>query len=803
MKKILFALLLLSGIANAQIANIPNGNFKTLLLSTSPTLNVAKDVSGLNIKIDANNDGQIQISEAMAVYEMEIVNYGIADFTGIENFVNLKVLIIKSNPVVTLSLTGLPTLHTLRCDSNILTSLNVSGLFGLTTLHCNNNQLTTLDLTTLQSLEALDCSNNRLESINISPFAAPTMQHLAYENNPLNTLDISVFTNLYSLNCSGNGLTSINLAPHPNLHELRCNRNELTALNLTPVPNLSTLECFDNNLASLDLSLLNNLTYLSCGQNPFTTLNCENNSLTYLSIYNSSMLESLFIKNGSDESAAVDPGSWIESWLVLPRLRYVCADESQVQSIQQILTTAGSSAFVSSYCTFVPGGDFNTITGSIKFDGNNNGCDASDSPFPYIKMKISNGMNEERTMNATSSNYSFYANTGTFTITPEIENPSFFIITPANSVVNFPLLDNSISTNNFCIVGNGIHPDLEIAIAPIVPARPGFEAVYEIVYKNKGNQVLSQNNGLSFSYNQNLATFISAGLPPQTQAPGNLTWSYADLLPFESRSILVTLRINSPMDANPVNINDILIFNASIATSATDENIADNSFALNQIVVGSFDPNDIQCLQGDVAPASEIGKYLHYLIRFENTGTDFAQNIVVRDIIDTTKYDASSIQILNSSHPVEARLRGNIAELIFEDIYLNSGGHGNILLKIKSLPSLNVGSTVSNSASIFFDYNFPVDTNDANTIFQVLSIGEKNLDNSVKIYPNPANEFVNIQASSIINSIEMYDVQGRVLITSFFNETTASADLSKYSSGIYYLKIKTERGSKIEKLIKK
>jgi hypothetical protein len=48
------------------------------------------------------------------------------------------------------------------------------------------------------------------------------------------------------------------------------------------------------------------------------------------------------------------------------------------------------------------------------------------------------------------------------------------------------------TTQNFCITANGVHPDLEIVIAPIIPARPGFSAEYQIVYKNKGNQVMSQ-----------------------------------------------------------------------------------------------------------------------------------------------------------------------------------------------------------------------------------------------------------------------------------------------------------------------
>ena len=68
-------------------------------------------------------------------------------------------------------------------------------------------------------------------------------------------------------------------------------------------------------------------------------------------------------------------------------------------------------------------------------------------------------------------------------------------------------IDNSVATQNFCITANGVHPDLEIVIAPIVPARPGFTVEYKIVYRNKGNQVMSQLYGVNFFYNQNLMSF--------------------------------------------------------------------------------------------------------------------------------------------------------------------------------------------------------------------------------------------------------------------------------------------------------
>ncbi|MNX91743.1 hypothetical protein D3C86_1238480 [compost metagenome] len=232
--------------------------------------------------------------------------------------------------------------------------------------------------------------------------------------------------------------------------------------------------------------------------------------------------------------------------------------------------------------------------------------------------------------------------------------------------------------------------------------------------------------------------------------------------------------------------------------------MADNSFALRQTVVGSYDPNDIQCLQGDIVPPSEIGDYLHYLIRFENTGTAAAQNIVIRDEINDAEYDASSIQILNTSHKMtRANVKGNLAEFILKNVSIDSGGHGNILLKIKSKQDLSAESTVSHRVGIYFDYNSPVITNDATTIFKALSVGEHEVDKSIMIYPNPVSKLLNVKADGIIRSVQLFDAQGRILMTQLLGENNTSLDLSAYANGVYYIKILTDEGAKTEKVVNK
>jgi hypothetical protein len=251
-----------------------------------------------------------------------------------------------------------------------------------------------------------------------------------------------------------------------------------------------------------------------------------------------------------------------------------------------------------------------------------------------------------------------------------------------------------------------------------------------------------------------------------------------------------------------VNIGNVLTFNIGINPVATDEKPEDNTFIYNQTVVGSYDPNNIICLEGDVVPSTEIGKYLHYAINFENTGTFPAENVVVKTEIDLLKFDIGSLQLMNTNFPVDARIAGNKVEFIFENIQLPIGGHGHILLKLKTQNTLVTGDAVANRGDIYFDYNFPIDTGLANTVFQTLSNSVFEVDSSVAVYPNPANNNVTIKSDNKIKSIELYDVQGRIVLIKLMDESESRVDISNYANGIYFLKVATDKGTAIDKIVK-
>ncbi len=74
----------------------------------------------------------------------------------------------------------------------------------------------------------------------------------------------------------------------------------------------------------------------------------------------------------------------------------------------------------------------------------------------------------------------------------------------------------------------------------------------------------------------------------------------------------------------------------------------------------------------------------------------------------------------------------------------------------------------------------------------------------VEIYPNPVNDILYIEAETETLTIEIYDVYGRVqnLRNSETQKLRNSIDLSDLKSGIYFVKINTEKGNIVKRIIK-
>ncbi len=764
MKNLYATFLLLNSFAfYGQIVNIPDANFKNALVNTNCAYT---NVPGA-IDVDTNNDGEIELSEAQNIRFLTVNNAAISSLEGISSFTNLA--------------------H-LECNTNNLSNLDLSAL-NLFILDCRNNQLSTLDISNSE-LEYLNCSYNLLAHINFNS-------------------NFTIGQGFFELDLSNNLLTSWDFPP---------NMNRFVDLNLSnnPIESLVIPYCSIYNAEGpIVIDNMPNLTYL---ESHASYISSNGNKYPILEIKNNPNLQYLNVKNGiaefkfptiviSGENYPYPYGNFIVN---CPALQRICLDDFEASAAFQFYGNTNVS--FSNYCNYTPSSTYNTVVGNIQFDLNGNGCNALNNPavaMPIVASYNPSGGIYANTYTNNAGNYTNYSLYATnLTYTPQFEN-SYFTISPASYTSTFSGTGNT-ETANFCIAPNGVHSDLDITLLPVIPARPGFDATYNIVYKNKGNQMQSGNVTLSFE--DAILDLVDANPIVDLQSAGNLTWNFTNLAPFESRTISVRLNANSPQEIPAVNNDDVLHYAIAIISAATDETPNDNTSALNQIVVGSFDPNDKTVLEGSAIDITNIGEYLHYVIRFQNTGTASAENVVVKDML-TSNLDKSSIQMIDSSHPFRSTLTsGNELEFFFENINLppssidEPASNGFIAFKIKPAATVSLGSVLENTASIYFDFNFPIVTNTTATTVVDLALANQTFDpNSFTLHPNPVKNIVHLTAkNAAIQSVSIYNLLGQIVKRMQAQELNSleTIDVSGLKTGTYFMEIISNQGKSTQKFIK-
>jgi uncharacterized repeat protein (TIGR01451 family) len=654
------------------------------------------------------------------------------------------------------SLTNLPpSLTRLYCDFNQLTTLpTLPG--SLTNLNCSENQLSSLiNLPTL--LTDLDCSNNLLPSLPALPVSLTSfhcsqnqitslpalpvsLNYFSCSQNQITTLP-NLPTSLINLSCGGNQLTSIPTLP-PSLVYLHCDNNQLTSIPTLP-PSLWYLTCSYNQLTSLP-TLPASLAYLTCSSNQLTSfpalpaslsfLNCGINQLTSLPALPAS-LTTLYCYSNQLSSLPELPSSL--SYLscnnnpltCLPSLNNVTTLHFSSTNIN-CLPNYGNVTTSNPVISTIPLCDlFNTngcdvfwnIEGSTFFDTDTNCNIAGNEPLlKNQKLNLyKNGVLDQQTYSNSNGDYDFDTFSFNFYKTEfdttglpfEVHCPSPGFYMDTISAVDSMKYDRDFGLK--C-------KDVDLAVTSIFSNNLRPASIREIKIQagdysnNFGTHCAA---GISGTVNITITGACSyfspaiGALTPNSVIGNVLTYNIADfgLVSYDS-----SFNFNILVDTTAALGSQICI-QVSISTTALESNYNNNLLSQCFTIVGSFDPNDKA-----VSPASmDISgdRWLTYLIRFQNTGTASAEHIYITDTLSTA-LDWSTFNLLSYSHqPLTQVYNDGLVKFSFPHINLpdsNSNepaSHGYVQYKIRAKDSLTIGSTIENTANIFFDFNAPVITN--------------------------------------------------------------------------------------------
>lgn len=449
------------------------------------------------------------------------------------------------------------------------------------------------------------------------------------------------------------------------------------------------------------------------------------------------------------------------------------------------------------------------INGYTYLDLNSNFVfDPTDSPLANQGVNIGSQI----VFSKTDGSYTTNVAVGTYTVStiPNVYYPTSAISPSSITVVT--QAGNTYSQKNF---GFSIPSGINLAIGqgygiPFLPTppRPGFGAKYNLKVMNVGTAPIQ--SIFTFEYDSSLQFQNSTPSPSSVDSTSRiLTYNLASLAPQRNTSFNInfgtstTLALGTPI----TNIARV------IPTSGTDVDTLNNVYTINQVVVGSYDPNDKVVAAKFANPRLNLEDVLpntsiDYTINFQNTGTFYATNVVVADTLDTN-FDLTSFRLLETSHPCQVERNGRNVLFKFEGIMLLDSftnepkSHGFVRYRITP-KTATIGTMMKNTAYIYFDFNEAIVTNTTTNIINNTIIGIKELSgDNIFVYPNPTNHLLTIDASNQKGeSVELTltDVLGATM-QRLHTALPHTLDCTTLSTGTYFLQLKNKEGAVVKKVM--
>ena len=176
---------------------------------------------------------------------------------------------------------------------------------------------------------------------------------------------------------------------------------------------------------------------------------------------------------------------------------------------------------------------------------------------------------------------------------------------------------------------------------------------------------------------------------------------------------------------------------------------------------------------------------LEFLIQFQNTGTDVVQQVVITDTLSAA-LDPATVYPGAASHPYQFDIYGEgVVQFTLSNVNLapgSSAGEGYVKFRVAQRSGLPCETQILNSAAISFDFGAPEMSNQTlHTVcefdsFVIVKNKEIFLPNAdLRVYPNPARDVVNFELSGVEArqyTLQLYDIQGRLLVNQIFNQPT-------------------------------
>ncbi len=434
-------------------------------------------------------------------------------------------------------------------------------------------------------------------------------------------------------------------------------------------------------------------------------------------------------------------------------------------------------------------------TGKVFYDnGGNCSLDSTDLPYANSTLLIDN---QKSISTNSDGNY----------IVRGLEHGPHMLLLPSHGEINFPcqgtnsisfFVDTNIQNNtiNFPVERNMNFKDLSISYRPFGFWLFGYNARAKITVRN--NAYTAEDAIIKLDYDTAIILTNSDSVPTANDTVNHhAEWNITSIPAHSQVTFEITFRLPLPT------ANNVIDNSFTVLPIIGDYDSTNNVIVPGDFVFGSFDPNDISVspkgegIDGKIRLSDSV---LNYTIRFQNTGTGPAVNIYVLDTLDSD-LNPLTFKAEMASHNYSTTIMDNrVVRFDFNNIMLpdsNSNekdSHGFVQYRINKKTPLGYGTVVTNSASIYFDFNSPVLTNTATSTYYnfVSGLSEAPNEANFLLFPNPASETVNVALANEQKRvvIKVLDITGRTMLTEVMNNSnTLAVNIQNLSKGVYVVAI--------------